>query len=143
MYCPSFGCDRLQKFPNNSKLADFYCDSCGEIYELKSKGSPVGRSILDGAYYAAVERITSSTNPNLFILRYDKNIIESLILVPKYFFTLNILKMRKALSPRARRAGYIGSEIVYSDIPEQGKISVIESHNELDKNIVMKITFRR
>lgn len=138
MYCPSCGCDNLQKFPNNSKLADFYCDSCGEIYELKSKGSPVGKSILDGAYYAAVERITSSTNPNLFVLRYDKNIIESLTLVPKYFFTPDILRMRRALSQHARRAGYIGSVIMYSDIPEQGKISVIESHTELDKNLVMK-----
>ncbi len=27
---------------------------------------------------------------------------------------------------------------MYSDIPEQGKISVIESHTELDKSIVMK-----
>lgn len=138
MYCPSCGCDTLQKFPNNSKLADFYCDRCGEIYELKSKGSPVGRSILDGAYYTAVERITSSTNPNLFVLRYDKNIVEDLILVPKYFFTPDILRIRRALSPRARRAGYIGSVIMYSDIPEQGKISVIESHTELDKNTVME-----
>ena len=54
MYCPSCGRDTLQKLPNNSKLADFFCDNCGEIYELKSKGSPIGRSILDGAYYTAI-----------------------------------------------------------------------------------------
>ena len=114
------------KFPNNTKLADFYCTKCGEIYELKSKGSPIGRSILDGAYYAALERITSSTNPNLFVLHYQQNLIEDLTLVPKHFFTPDILKIRRALSPNARRAGYIGSVIMYSDIPQQGKIAVIE-----------------
>ena len=74
----------------------------------------------------------------MFVLRYDKNIIEDLILVPKYFFTPDILRIRRALSSHARRAGYIGSVIMYSDIPEQGKISVIESHTELDKNTVMR-----
>ena len=138
MYCPSCGNVSLLHLPNNSKVADFKCESCGEIYELKSKGSPVGRSILDGAYYTAVERIISSTNPNLFVLRYDKNTVEDLILVPKYFFTPDILRIRRALSSHARRAGYIGSVIMYSDIPDQGKIPVIKSHTELDKDTVMK-----
>ena len=86
MYCPACGNDYLDKLPNNSKLADFICDNCGEIYELKSKSRYIGKSIVDGAYYAALERITSSTNPNLFVLSYDKNIIEDLTLIPKYFF---------------------------------------------------------
>lgn len=138
MYCPACGYDSLKKFPNNSRLADFLCVRCGEIYELKSKGSPIGRSILDGAYYAALERIASSTNPNLFVLHYDKNVIEDLTIIPKHFFTPDILKIRRALSSKARRAGYIGSVIMYSDIPEQGKIAVISSHTELDKNTVLR-----
>lgn len=138
MYCPACGCDSLQKFPNNSRLADFFCASCGEVYELKSNGRPIGNTILDGAYYAALERINSSTNPNLFVLHYDRNCIEDLTLVPKYFFTPDILKIRNALSPNAMRAGYIGSLIMYSNIPEQGKIAVIESHTEIEKDYVMK-----
>ena len=109
MYCPSYGCDYLSKLPNNSKLADFRCESCGEIYELKSKGSPIGRTLLDGAYYAAIERITSNSNPNLFVMRYQKNLFEALTVVPKYFFTPDVLMMRPPLAPTARRAGYIGS----------------------------------
>ncbi|MBQ3448922.1 MAG: hypothetical protein IJG34_03395 [Synergistaceae bacterium] len=137
MYCPACGCDRLIKLPNNSKLADFFCKKCGEIYELKSKGSPIGKSLLDGAYYAALERITSSTNPNLFVLQYQQNIIIDLTLVPKHFFTPNILKIRRALSPVARRAGYTGSLIMYSDIPEYGKIAVVKAHTELNRENVM------
>ena len=138
MYCPVCGFDKLEKFPNNSKIGDFYCQNCREIYELKSKGRSIGKSILDGAYHTAVERVTSKTNPNLFVMRYDKKVIESLTLVPKYFFTPDILKLRHELSQRARRAGYVGSWIMYGDIPVQGKIAVIEAHKEIDKQIVMK-----
>ena len=97
----------------------------------------MGRSILDGAYYAALERIASSTNPNLFVLHYDKNVIEVLTVIPKHFFTPDILKIRRALLPTAKRAGYIGSVIMYRDIPEQGKIAVISSHTELNRNTVL------
>lgn len=58
MYCPSCGNASLRHLPNNSRLADFVCESCGEIYELKNKRDSVGSKILDGAYYAALERIT-------------------------------------------------------------------------------------
>ena len=140
MYCPVCGNNNLVKFPNNSRMADFFCSGCNEIYELKSKGSPIGKSILDGAYYTALERINSNTNPNLFVLRYDRNrnIIEDLLLIPKFFFTSDVLKMRNALSSSARRAGSIGSVILYGNIPEHGKIAVIKSHTELNKNIVLK-----
>ena len=137
MYCPSCGRDNLSKFPNNTKLADFFCENCGEIYELKSKRIPIGRSILDGAYDTAIERITGNNNPNLFVLGYHENIIDNLTFIPKYFFTPGVLKIRRALSNDARRAGYVGSVILYDAIPSQGKIQVIKSHEEVRKDIVM------
>lgn len=103
MYCPSCGCDYLSKLPNNSKLADFFCEACGEIYELKSKGSPIGKSILDGAYYSAVERITSNSNPNLFVMCYNVNIVEELVIVPRHFFTADVLKSCPCANSKARR----------------------------------------
>lgn len=142
MYCPACGNEDLTKLPNNSKLADFRCNECGEIYELKSKGGAIGKTILDGAYYAAIERITSSTNPNLFVLRYEGNNIRDLTLVPKYFFTADTLKIRRALSQQARRAGYIGAVIMYGNIPRQGKIDVVVSQSEILKDTVMK-NYRR
>ncbi|MBR1671897.1 MAG: hypothetical protein IJ702_03125 [Fretibacterium sp.] len=137
MYCPACGKPHLVKTPNNAKVADFFCDACGEIYELKSKSGPLGNKILDGAYFSALERITSSTNPNLFVLHYCECDVIDLILIPKYFFTPDVLQRRNALSPNARRAGYIGSIILYDRIPVQGKISVIEAQSELDKAVVM------
>lgn len=142
MYCPACGNDILLRFPNNTKLADFFCGKCNAIYKLKSKRNRIGKSILDGAYFSAIERITGSTNPNLFVLQYCENIIVNLTLVPKYFFTPDVLKMRNALSSDARRAGYIGSFILYDKIPLQGKIKIIESNQEINKNIVLE-NYRR
>ena len=139
MYCPSCGRDKLSKFPNNTKLADFFCEQCGEVYELKSKGRPIGRTILDGAYYTALERITGLTNPNLFVLQYHEYSVGNLVLVPKYFFTPDILRIRHALSSHARRAGYIGSVILYDKIPALGKIEIVKSHTERNKCDVLKI----
>ena len=138
MYCPSCGNAPLGKLPNNTKVGDFFCEECGEIYELKSKRDAIGKTILDGAYYAALSRITSNTNPNLFVMRYHENLVEDLTVVPKYFFTPDVLKVRPPLAPTARRAGYVGSWILYSEIPDIGKIPVVKEHRECDKDSVIE-----
>ena len=71
-------------------------------------------------------------------MRYHENLVEALTVVPKYFFTPEVLNMRPPLAPTARRAGYIGSWIMYSEIPSIGKITVIEAHAERDKDSVLK-----
>ena len=139
MYCPVCGFDYLNRNRNNAKMADFFCKECGEIYELKSHKIPMGKQILDGAYYTALERINSNQNPNLLILGYDKKyMVESLTLVPKYFLTPDILKKRNALSEKAERHSYIGAYILYGEISEYGKISIVKSYIERDRKIVIE-----
>ena len=138
MYCPACGYDYLMKTPNNAKMADFFCKTCGEIYELKSTSHNIGKNIMDGAYSAALERITSNKNPNLFVLHYNENIIQDLIFVPKYFFTPDILKKRNPLSSNSRRTGYIGCVLLFGNISERGKITVVKSHVEQPKKIVLE-----
>ena len=48
-FCPNCSADRLPQLPNNSPVADFRCDACGEEYELKAKRGKLGRSLPDGA----------------------------------------------------------------------------------------------
>ena len=45
---------------------------------------------------------------------------------------------RKPLSGNARRAGWIGCNILYSEIPAQGKIAVIRNQKETNKKIVIE-----
>jgi len=37
VYCPNCGGAKISSFPNNSPVADFFCASCNEEYELKSQ----------------------------------------------------------------------------------------------------------
>lgn len=76
-------------------MADFYCSNCKEDYELKSKQSSISTKILDGAYRTTLERLTSSNNPNFFLLNYDIATLEitNFLVIPKHFNYLPLQKL--------------------------------------------------
>lgn len=127
LYCPHCGAARLSKLPNNAPVADFACEGCEETFELKAQKRPFGPRVTDGALETMGRRLESSTNPNLLLMNYDADNrqVRNLIVVPKQFFTRSIIEPRKPLAPTARRAGWIGCNIVLRDIPASGKISVV------------------
>lgn len=128
MFCPCCGNSHICKLKNNEPVADMKCENCGEIFELKSRKGKFGKKINDGAYSTMLERVTSITNPELFVLRYSSDYtVTDLTLIPKFFFAPLIIEKRKPLAPTARRAGWIGCNILYSEIPEQGKINIIKN----------------
>ena len=137
--CPSCGYSKLTHFTNNAPVADFYCEQCGETFELKSKSGQMGKKINDGAYKTAIERITSNSNPSLFVLQYDNYKVINLEIIPKYFFTPDVIEARKPLSSSARRAGWQGCNIIFGDIPKQGRISIIKDTKVIAENIVVKM----
>ncbi len=49
-YCPCCGEIQLNEFENNRPVADFYCNSCKEEFELKSKNGRIATAIIDGTY---------------------------------------------------------------------------------------------
>lgn len=124
IFCPNCGRLDIDKYPNNQPVADFYCPNCREEYELKSKQSTIGAKIVDGAYRAMLERLTSSNNPNFFLLNYDPSNLEvmNFLVIPKHFFVPEIIEKRKPLARTARRAGWIGCNILLQSIPQTGKI---------------------
>lgn len=132
VFCPCCGNTHIDKLPNNSPVADVHCENCGETFELKSKLNSFGAKIPDGAYRTMIERITSNINPQLFLMRYSSALlVTNLTFIPKFFFTPDIIEKRKPLSPNAKRAGWVGCNILYKKIPEQGKISVIRDGKEV------------
>lgn len=126
VYCPICGNPHICNLANNMPVADLQCDNCGEIFELKSKKGSMGKKIADGAYSTMIERINSTSNPDLFVMNYSADYqVTSLYIVPKFFFTDNVIEKRKPLKDTARRAGWTGCNILFSDIPEQGRIEII------------------
>ena len=137
MFCPCCGCCNIVQYENNCPGADFHCESCGEIFELKSKRGRIGRKIVDGSYSAAIQRVESNENAELLVLQYQHLTVKNLTLIPKYFFTPSVIQRRAPLPPTARRAGWIGCNILYSEIPDQGKIPVIKDGRIIEKSMVL------
>lgn len=129
VYCPNCGYLPINLYENNRPVADFYCQRCDEDYELKSKRNAMGTKIVDGAYCTMLERLTCSRNPNLFLLNYDFSNykVANLFVIPKHFFVPEIIERRKPLAINARRAGWVGCNILLDGIPQSGKIFLVKT----------------
>jgi len=127
VYCPNCG-NSLSSFENNKPVADFYCKECLEEFELKAKHGAVGKKLVDGAYTTMIERLNANNHPNFFFLTYTKTTFEikDFLTIPKYFFVADIIEMRKPLNFTARRAGWVGCNIIVNNIPEFGKITTFK-----------------
>jgi len=134
VYCPNCGRPHIEKYANNQPVADFVCPDCLEDFELKSMRGALAPIILDGAYRTMLERLRSSQNPNLFLLSYD---ILDLLAIPKQFFVPALIEERKALSSEARRAGRVGCNIRIKEIPEAGRIFLVNHRRAQSKKSVL------
>jgi len=56
-------------------------------------------------------------------LRTDS--IPNLLLIPSFFFSVAAVEQRKPLATTARRAGWVGCNILLSEIADEGKIRVV------------------
>ena len=130
----------MSQFPNNSPVADFLCASCNEEFELKSQKRKFGPKVADGAYRTKCERLNSSNNPNLLLMNYDRKslAVQNLFIVPKHFFVRDIIEQRKPLAATARRAGWIGSNILLGKVPEAGKIHIVQNGIVRPKEIMLE-----
>ncbi len=136
-YCPHCGNIPLNEFENNSPVADFFCNNCKEEFELKSKNGKLSTTITDGAYSTMIERINSENNPNFFFLTYSKNWkVENFLIIPKQFFTEEIIIKRPPLKETARRAGWIVCNINISKVANAGKVFLVKNTKIIDPKIV-------
>ncbi|MBU1164570.1 restriction endonuclease [Patescibacteria group bacterium] len=139
IFCPNCGNLDIDKYENNKPVADFFCSNCKEDYELKSKKETIGAKINDGAYRTMLERLMGGHNPNFFLLNYNIHNYQVLdfFVIPKHFFVPEIIEKRKPLSQTARRAGWVGCNILLKSIPQTGKIFFVKDKIVKPKNKVL------
>lgn len=128
MYCPICGELTIRRAEPNAPVKDFVCNNCKSQYELKSKKNDSDRfqsTVADGVYGTMIDRITSLDNPSFFFMHYNRYEVNNLIIVPKCFFTPDIIEKRNALSNNARRAGWEGCNILMQRVPATAKIPII------------------
>jgi type II restriction enzyme len=127
LYCPNCEEDGLGCTPPNTPSIDYVCGGCGSTFQLKSQGSPLSFRIVDSAYSKMREAIRSKRTPNLFILHYNKKhwLVSDVILIPEFAFSMAAIEKRKALGPTARRAGWVGCNILLGRIPADARVSIV------------------
>lgn len=137
IFCPNCW-DRIYHYDNNKPVADFYCESCKEDYELKS-WKTLWNKIADWAYSTMIDRLKSDNNPNFFFLNYKLNYqINNFLVIPKHYFTQEIIEKRRPLLITAKRSGWIGCNVLLSPIPESGKIFYIKNWENIAKKEILQ-----
>ncbi len=125
-YCLACCRNDLRATAPNTPAQDFVCTSCDSTYELKSTRRRTHHKVVDGAYIAMMRRIQTGTVPNIMLLRYGADWrIDSLSVIHRLFITTEIVEKRRALAETARRAGWIGCNLLIWQLPPEAHIPVV------------------
>jgi type II restriction enzyme len=126
-FCPSCESPRLDVAPRNTVAVDYFCPACKSPFQLKSQSKPLGTRIVDAAYSEMKRAILEDRTPNLFVLHYDLDAwaVRTVLLVPHFAFALSAVERRKPLASTARRAGWVGCNILLDKIPVPARISIV------------------
>lgn len=139
LYCPACDSDRLMELKPNSQAVDFQCVKCEQPFQLKSLKNWSPRKVVDAGYEAMIRAIRGDKTPNLLLLQYTESwLVQNLMLVPRMVFFESAIEKRKPLGPHARRAGWVGCNILLSEIPSEGKIAIISAGVPASKSNVRR-----
>ena len=134
LYCA--GCDspEMERMPHNTPAIDFTCPACLAPYQLKSQSKPLGSRILDAGYQQMCRAIREDRTPNLLVLHYDPLNwrVRNLILIPRFAFSSAAVEKRPPLRVGARRAGWVGCNILLGRIPPDARLALIENGRPAD-----------
>ena len=127
LFCTVCTSDKLTPARNNAAVLDYHCATCSAAYQLKSQSSPFGRTVSNSAYGKKMEAIRAGKAPHYAFLRYSATdwVVTGLFLVPGHFFTPDLIQRRTRLSPKARRAGWQGSNIRLGLLPDEARVAVV------------------
>ena len=129
LYCPRCDSPKLEPSRVNARVVDFVCPNCSAGFQLKSQSHPFSRRITDSAYEVMRRAIEENRTPHVLALHYDPLSwrVRNLTLIPSFALTVSCLEKRKPLSPKARRSGWIGCNILLFNIPVDARIPLISS----------------
>ncbi len=86
-----------------------------------------------------IEAIRTNRVPNLVLLHYTADwCVKNLVVVPRFFFTESVIEARPPLTQSARRAGWIGCNILLREIPPDGRITVVKDGALRERSDVRK-----
>jgi type II restriction enzyme len=138
MYCPACMSNSLTPTKGGTEAVDFLCGRCESAYQLKAKSGSIGRRIVDAAYDAMMRAVLENRLPHFLFLTYNNLTVSDLLLIPNFCLPPSAIEARKPLRPTARRAGWVGCNIVLDLVPPEGRIQVVRSGGIVPKSSVRK-----
>jgi type II restriction enzyme len=137
LYCAACMNNHLRPAATNTPSTDFICPQCAARYQVKSSTQPPRTRIVDAAYSAMIRAIRDNATPHLVCLHYTNEwAIANVLLVPSFFLTESTIECRRPLALTARRAGWVGCNILLHEVPPAGKISVVTDGRPVSATIV-------
>ena len=140
LYCLSCDSDELSCSPPNTAAVDYVCPNCDAPFQLKAQSHSFGSKILDAAYATMLQKIREDETPNLVALHYDFESwsVRNVFLVPEFAFSISAIEKRKPLAPTARRAGWIGCNILLTEIPPDARIPLVVDGEPANRKLARK-----
>jgi len=87
-----------------------------------------------------MRRIETKSVPSFLFLRYSAwNTVTQLTAIHRSLITPEIIERRKPLSETARRAGWVGCNILLGRVPPEGRIRIIDEGVELPRHLVRSV----
>ena len=138
LFCPGCESEHLTRSAPNREAIDYTCPRCQELFQLKSRSTPLAEKIVDAAYDSMQRAIVSGDTPNLFALHYDRPQwrVLNLVVVPRFAYSLSAIEKRKPLAFTARRANWVGCNILLGNIPPDARISIVKGGVAADARLV-------
>jgi type II restriction enzyme len=129
LFCVNCGSPRLAASPVGSKALDYLCPGCDDSFQLKSQSKPFGDRVLDSAYSAMIAAIATDRAPHFVLLHYSRELwsVLDLVFIPRFAIPKSAVEKRKPLSSTARRAGWVGCNIVLTHIPQDARLSLVRN----------------
>lgn len=127
LFCLACSSDSLLMQSANTPVTDFACPECDQRYQLKSKNGSFGKTTPNSAYEPKMRAIAQGRAPNYVFLQYARETwaVSDLFVVPGHFMSPGVIQRRNPLGPNARRAGWVGSNILLGNLPSESRIPVI------------------
>jgi type II restriction enzyme len=137
LYCPACISDQLSPSRVNTPVVDFTCPGCEQAFQLKSLKTWDPKRVVDAGYESMIGAIRADRVPNLLVLQYSEDwFVRNLLLVPRFFFSESSIEKRRPLGPQARRAGWVGCNILLAQIPINGRIAVVSAGSPMPEGQV-------
>ena len=133
-FCLACDSDSLLQTIANTRTKDFTCPRCSHGYELKSTGGTFGTRIADGAFSAMSATIREGRTPSFLLLEYSASWdVRTLTALHHSLITQGCIEERRALGPTARRAGWVGCNIILRKIALDGRVPLVIGGNPLPR----------